>query len=149
MRPGQTGPGHADHQGRRCRAAETTPQTWMRPAPGRAGTRREAELTDSLPRGGQEPLPGLEIGPDLGPFPWPTRAWAVLHRYALSGLPFSAEHVRRAVGDPPAPGQLGALFAAASAQGLIRQVGWVRSGTATRKHGGCALWAGTAKAVAA
>lgn len=75
---------------------------------------------------------------------WSERAWAVLHRHAESGLPFSSDHVRAAVGVPPKQGMLGGLFAAASRAKIIKQCGWVRSGAISRKHGASALWAGVA-----
>lgn len=56
---------------------------------------------------------------------WKALALATIQVLANAGDPFTAEDIREIVSDPPGhPNAMGALFQAASRQGLIRFVGY-------------------------
>ena len=63
--------------------------------------------------------------------PWNRKAYASIGGLAHSGELFTSDDVRKLVGNPPDPNQMGAVFADAQTDGLIRYVCHVRS---TRKE---------------
>lgn len=80
---------------------------------------------------------------------WADGARRALETLAASGEIFSADALFEppyALPDPPHPSQVGALFAVARADALIRPVGFAASRRRSRNGGALRLWRGTAKA---
>jgi len=55
---------------------------------------------------------------------WAEGALDAIRYFARAGRTFTADDVRNRVGDPPAPGAVGAVFRQASKARLIRPAGW-------------------------
>jgi hypothetical protein len=66
---------------------------------------------------------------------WRSLARIELHRLAMSGAEFSADDLTAVVGIPSEPNAVGAIFATAHKQGLIRPVG-SRLGDNPQRHAG-------------
>lgn len=80
---------------------------------------------------------------------WADGARRALETLAANGAIFSADALFEppfALPDPPHPSQVGALFAVARADELIRPVGFAASRRRSRNGGALRLWRGTAKA---
>ena len=74
---------------------------------------------------------------------WRSLARVELERLARSGAEFSADDLTAAVGIPTEPNAVGAVFAIAHKQGLIRAVG-ERTGDNPQRHAGHQrTWTGT------
>ncbi|MGH2635746.1 MAG: hypothetical protein ACRDHU_06350 [Actinomycetota bacterium] len=75
---------------------------------------------------------------------WAARATAMIEHLAGTGVEFTAETVRRRVGDPPRGREnlMGACFRAASRRRLIETAGLSRSRRITRRGGLVLAWRG-------
>jgi hypothetical protein len=74
---------------------------------------------------------------------WCAKADLAIAVLAASGRVFTAEDVRRAVGDPPHhPNAMGARFLAACTRGVLVRVGTALSPRALRRAGTVAQWRG-------
>lgn len=72
---------------------------------------------------------------------WTNAALEEITVAAKEGEPFSADRIRRVVGAGP-QGAMGAVFAAAAAQGLIRRTGDETSAASSRRRGRHGTWVG-------
>lgn len=94
-------------------------------------------------------LTGAELR-DLGidkinsktPEAWKTACDLAIARLALTGQEFTAEDVRRAVGDPHHPNAMGARFNVAAKQGVIEHVGYRKPARASRHAAPIGVWRG-------
>ena len=73
---------------------------------------------------------------------WVERADAEILFLARTGIPFSAEDVRRTAGDPVHPNAMGARFNAAARRGLIRKAGVIKADRSERHANEMRLWIG-------
>lgn len=72
---------------------------------------------------------------------WTNAALHEISHAAEEGVPFTADRIRKVVGPGPT-GAMGAVFAAAAAQGLIRRLGDQTSSASSRRHGRHGVWVG-------
>jgi hypothetical protein len=73
---------------------------------------------------------------------WVARALRAIRRRAKAGDPFTAEEIRRDVGSPKEKNSMGAVFAAASTQHLIRAQGTKSSGRGAARRRRITIWVG-------
>jgi hypothetical protein len=77
---------------------------------------------------------------------WGHQALEAIRVLAREGSSFTADDVRAVAGSPKVPNVMGAVFAIARQQGLIRLVGSGRSGRGSRRRGRRGVWIGTGAA---
>ena len=88
---------------------------------------------------------GVESVTEHAPGEWRSAADRVIVQLANAREPFTAEDVRRVVGDPPNhPNAMGARFLEAARAGLIRQVGRVQPARPSRHASTFGAWIGVA-----
>lgn len=71
---------------------------------------------------------------------WVKRARFVIADLCHDAVEFTAEDVRRMVGEPPAPNLIGALFRTIAEEGTIRQVGYQKAHRPEAHGRPIALW---------
>lgn len=77
------------------------------------------------------------------PDDWKSAVQMQIAKLAATGQPFTAENVRRVVGDPPNhPNAMGAQFISACRANVIEKVGYVNPARPTRHASVIALWIG-------
>lgn len=78
---------------------------------------------------------------------WHTAAHRALTKLAKTGKPFTADHLRRLIGEdvqPHHPNVIGAFFRVARTEGIIRPTGrFVDAETPSRRGGAIREWVGT------
>lgn len=89
---------------------------------------------------------GAERADRAQPDEWKSAVDLQIARLARTGRPFTADDVSAVVGDSPtgSQGAMGARFLAASKRGVIRRVGYVKSGRASVHAHPVAQWQGAA-----
>lgn len=73
---------------------------------------------------------------------WKRAADRAIEQLAATGEPFTAEDVRRMVGDPSRPNAFGSRFLAAARSGLVHKVGYRPSSRPHRHTNPIAVWVG-------
>jgi hypothetical protein len=73
---------------------------------------------------------------------WTAGAMAEIERRAGLGEPFTAEDVRRTVGNPQERNAMGAVMAAAAAKGIIRRHGDRSAGRGSARRRRIGVWVG-------
>jgi hypothetical protein len=73
---------------------------------------------------------------------WVARALRAIRRRAKTTDPFTAEDIRRDVGSPKEKNSMGAVFAAASSQRLIRAQGTKSAGRGAARRRRITIWVG-------
>ena len=70
---------------------------------------------------------GMETALENTPESYRSKAADIILALAQQFEPFTVEDVRDCVGDPPRPGMMGAIIAAALRRNLIRSIGFVKA----------------------
>lgn len=71
---------------------------------------------------------------------WLEEALNKIRAYALSGLPFSSDDLRKCIREPVHPNLWGNVFSQASQMRIIRYVKHQKSTTPSRRHSAVAVW---------
>ena len=78
---------------------------------------------------------------------WPNAALDWIAAYAWSGLPFTADDLRKSMRAAPFPNMVGNAFQIARKQGLITTMGFTESTTPSRKNSVVRVWRGVTEGV--